>query len=80
MEKIRKLAPLAAEKMEQILRSDKTSVYAKIQVISLILNRTYGLPESSVKIASSQQTMETSIACIQTLFRDLVPAGEKDNE
>ena len=60
LEQIKSLAPLAAEKMKSILESEKTSVYAKIQVITLILNRTYGLPESSVRLNSTQQTMEAS--------------------
>ena len=80
LEQIKGLAPLAAEKMKNILESDKTSVYAKIQVITLILNRTYGLPESSVRLNSTQQTMEASIACIQTLFQDLIPEEGSRNE
>ena len=80
LEQIKCLAPLAAEKMKSILESEKTSVYAKIQVITLILNRTYGLPESSVRLNSTQQTMETSIACIQTLFQDLIPEEGSHHE
>ena len=80
LEQIKSLAPLAAEKMKSILESEKTSVYAKIQVITLILNRTYGLPESSVRLNSTQQTMETSIACIQTLFQDLIPEEGSHHE
>ena len=77
LETIRSLAPLAAEKMRQILNDPKSSQYAKIQVITLILNRTYGMPESSVKLASNRQSMEESIACVRDLFRDL---EEKEKE
>ena len=77
LETIRGLAPLAAEKMRQILNDPKSSQYAKIQVITLILNRTYGMPESSVKRASNRQSMEESIACVRDLFRDM---EEKERE
>ncbi len=80
LETIKSLAPKAAAVMKEILDSKTASLYAKIQVITLILNRTYGLPESSVKVTSTQQTMEASIACIQTLFQDLIPEGESDHE
>ncbi len=78
LETIKSLAPKAAEVMGNILDSKTASLYAKIQVITLILNRTYGLPESSVKVTNTQQTMEASIACIQGLFQDLVPGGSED--
>ena len=70
---IKSLAPMAAKKMKEILSNPKTSVYAKIQVITLILNRTYGLPESAIKVSGEQQTIETSIACIHALVQDLIP-------
>ena len=73
MAMIRSLAPMAAKKMKEILSSPKTSVYAKIQVITLILNRTYGLPESSLKVTNEQQSIEMSMACIHALVQDLVP-------
>ena len=78
LETIKSLAPKAAAVMKEILDSKTASLYAKIQVITLILNRTYGLPESSVKVTNTQQTMEASIACIQGLFQDLVPGGSED--
>ncbi|MBR0513684.1 MAG: hypothetical protein IJK06_05460 [Clostridia bacterium] len=78
LETIRSLAPLAAEKMRQILNDPKSSQYAKIQVITLILNRTYGMPESSVKLASNRQSMEESIACVRDLFRDLEEKEKED--
>ena len=67
LEKIKGLAPLAYTVMVKILNDPKASYYAKIQVITIILNRAYGLPESSVKLMTSQQSMEDSAACIQAM-------------
>ena len=80
LDTIRGMAPLAAEKMRQILNDPKSSHYAKIQVITLILNRTYGMPENSVKIASNRQSMEESIACVRDLFRDLEEEEKEKDE
>ena len=76
LEKIKKLSVKAADIMEEILDSPKASYYAKIQVITQILNRTYGLPESSVKVTGTPEPIEMSVACIHALVRDLVPQEE----
>ena len=76
LEKVKKLAPKAADIMEEILDSPKASYYAKIQVITQILNRTYGLPESSVKVTAAPEPIEMSVACIHALVRDLIPPEE----
>ena len=62
--------------MDEILDSPKASYYAKIQVITQILNRTFGLPESSVKVTGPQEPIEMSVACIHALVRDLIPQEE----
>ena len=71
LDAIRDLAPLAVEKMRGILQDPKSSHYAKIQVITLILNRTYGMPEASVKVNGGQESMEESIIRIRDMVKDL---------
>ena len=67
LDTIRGMAPLAVEKMRQILSDPKSSQYAKIQVISLILNRTYGKPEGVLKLEAEERTPEESGVSIQAL-------------
>ena len=71
MEKIRSLAPRAAEEMENILRSKTASLYAKIQVIDIILSRTYGKPETALKLETVQQSVEASQDRINSLVEKI---------
>ena len=67
LEQIRSLAPKAVEEMERILNSKTASLYAKIQVIDIILNRTYGKPEAALKLETAQNTLEASSERISSI-------------
>lgn len=47
---IRKLAPRAAEVLEEMLNSDATPAPTRIKAVELILDRTYGKPDMAVKV------------------------------
>jgi hypothetical protein len=47
---IRKLAPRAAEVLEEMLSSDATPAPTRIKAVELILDRTYGKPDMAVKV------------------------------
>ena len=69
LEKIRDLAPKAVEMLSKIIAPDsKASPYAKLQAIDIILNRTLGKPESSVKLTTAAQSVEASEARIAALI------------
>ncbi len=80
LEQIKTLTPLAYKEMRRILESKTASLYAKIQVINIVLDRTYGRPESSVQITNSSQSMEASLAHIQALVAQVKIVAEGDDE
>ena len=48
-EKILTLAPLAVRELEKILNNEGASVYAQIQAADIVLNRTWGAPEATIR-------------------------------
>ena len=71
LDSIRKLAPEAVKQMEAILTNPRASSYAKIQVISIILDRTFGRPEAAVKVTTAQQSVESAEARIAALVSSI---------
>ncbi len=67
LEQIRTLAPKAAVELGKILDNPKASLYAKLQAIDIILNRTYGRPEAAIKLESAEQSMEASAEKIHSI-------------
>lgn len=51
LEKIRSLCPKAVEEMEKILTSPKAGASLKLEVIKMILERTYGKPSQPVEVS-----------------------------
>ena len=73
LEQIRALAPKAVEQLAAILNSNTASLYAKLQAIDIVLNRTYGRPDAALKLETSQQSMEASserIAAVVQAIRE----------
>ena len=64
LEEIRKLAPGVADRMVALLDSPKVPAIAKVRILEIILERTYGKPESSIKLVSAQQSVEAARARI----------------
>ena len=58
LEKIQGLASKAVGRMRVILTNPKTSVYTKIQVISAVLERTYGKPETMLNLEAAGGNLE----------------------
>ena len=67
LEKIRSLAPKAVETLEVLLVSPYTHPAVKVRICELILERTYGKPEASIKLTSIRETVEESQQYIQAL-------------
>ena len=60
LSEIRGMALIAAERMEKILNDDETPDRAKLMLIDMILNRTYGSPEACMKIRNDEESIKKS--------------------
>ena len=67
LEEIRKLAPGVADKMREMLAAPKVPAIAKVRILEIILERTYGKPENSLKLVSAQQSFEAAEARIAAI-------------
>ncbi len=77
---IRGMALEAAEEMEKILRNPKAPIASKIQVIDIILNRTFGKPEAALKLETAQQSVQKSYERIQEMLASIEEEGEPDGD
>ena len=68
LEEIRKLAPVTADCMRELLENPKTPALVKVRIIEIILNRTYGRPEAKVKMTTAHQSVEAAQIRIEELF------------
>ena len=68
LSQIHAMAYLAAQRMEQILSNDAMPDRAKMQVIDMILDRTYGSPETTMKIRNNREAEEKSMARMERII------------
>ena len=67
LEEIRKLAPGVAERMENMLDSAKVPAIAKVRIIEIILERTYGKPETAIRLNADIQNNEAARARLEAI-------------
>ena len=67
LEEIRKLAPGVADRMVALLDNARTPAIAKVRILEIILERTFGKPETSLKLTSAQQSVEAAQARIAAI-------------
>ncbi len=77
LEKIRGLAPLVAEQMEQILRDEETPLLLRIRIFEIVLDRTYGRVPAKVDITSSQDAVEAAQARLDAIFARGLTTGDE---
>ncbi len=78
MEQIRELASETPDVMRSLLRSVKTPAMAKIRLIEIILDRTFGKAEATVNVNSTTRSVEASETRIEALIRAIrVENGEE---
>ena len=73
MEEIRELAPEVVRQMGNMLSNTKTSPMVKVKIMEMVLERTYGKPEASIKLSNAQQNVEAAqerIAAIVQRIRE----------
>jgi len=71
LNQIHAMAYLAAQRMEQILSNEAMPDRAKMQVIDMILDRTYGSPETTMKIRNAMDAEEQSMARMERIIGGL---------
>ena len=67
LEEIRKLAPGVAAKMTELLNNPRVPAIAKVRILEIILERTYGKPETALKLTTAQQSVEAAQARIAAI-------------
>ena len=68
LEQLKSLTPLALEKMEAILNNERTAALARVRIIEIILERTFGKVESAVKVTNTQESVEAAQAELEAIF------------
>ena len=80
LEQIQGMARKAVKKMRKILLDPEASVYSRIQVIDMILSRTYGKPEEMVALLKNRITdedLEESEAILRSILEEIDYGEEK---
>ena len=67
LEEIRKLAPGVAEKMAEMLAAPRVPAIAKVRIMEIILERTYGKPETSVRLNGEASSAEAARARLEAI-------------
>ena len=79
LDEIRALAPEVVIQMERMLHDDRTPAMVKVRIMEIVLERTYGRPEASIKLTTAQQNVEAAqerIAAIVERIRISGQSGE----
>lgn len=78
LEAIKALAPGVADHMKKLLGNPKTPATVKLRILEIILERTYGKVESSLKVSSNAQpSLEASRARIAAIVSRIRVDGEQ---
>ena len=78
MAKTVSLTPMAVGIVERILRNPKAGVYTQIAAIELILDRTYGKPEGTLKVGDGERSIEESAGRIRTMVETIQKRREME--
>ena len=73
---LKALTPLALQKMKGMLENERVAALAKVRLIEIILERTFGKVESSVKVTKTQESIEAAQAELEAIFGSAEDAPE----
>ena len=76
LSQLKALTPLALEKMEKMLKNDHVAALAKVRIIEIILERTFGKVESAVKVTNTQESVEAAQAELEVIFASFDQSSE----
>ena len=71
LDEIRELAPEVVRQMDEMLRKDKVPPMVKVRIMEIILERTYGKPETSIKLTNAQQNVEAAQERIAAIVENI---------
>ncbi len=67
LEEIRKLANDVPAKMTELLNNPRVPAIAKVRILEIILERTYGKPETAVRLNADIQSNEAARARLEAI-------------
>ncbi len=67
LEEIRKLAPGVADRMAEMLAAPRVPAIAKVRIMEIILERTYGKPETAIRLNNEAQSAEAGRARLEAI-------------
>ncbi len=73
LEAIRALAPSAAAEAKRLLKAEDVPPQVKVKVIEIVLDRTYGKPDSTVKIETPKAEQLDDIRAEIERIRAVMP-------
>ena len=71
LSEIRRLTPEVVDMMGEMLRNAKTPAVVKVRIMEIILERTYGKPETSIKLTNAQQNVEAAQERIAAIVENI---------
>ena len=71
LDEIRELAPEVVRQMGDMLSKDKVPPMVKVRIMEIILERTYGKPETSIKLTNAQQNVEAAQERIAAIVENI---------
>ena len=71
LDEIKKLAPGVAARMTELLNNPRVPAIAKVRILEIILERTYGKPETALKLTTAQQSVEAAQARIAAIVSQI---------
>ena len=67
LDEIRELAPEVVRQMGEMLGNAKVPAMVKVRIMEIILERTYGKPETSVRLNGEAQSAEAARARLEAI-------------
>ena len=77
---IRSLTPEVVRQMGDMLSKDKVPPMVKVRIMEIILERTYGKPETSIKLTNAQQNVEAAQERIAAIVENIRKRREEEGE
>ena len=74
------MGPQAVDSIREMLKNPTTPTNAKVQLIDIILERTMGKPEESLKIVTAKENVEAAEERIAEIIRQIKMGKGNDNE
>lgn len=78
--RMKKLTPHAVDVVVEILDNEKASLYARLQAAEIIFNRAMGRPDSFLRVDNAEQSVQSSVSRLQSLFGIPDESDQEANE